>query len=460
MKGQSQSTASSSSLTLDKISSTTSENVFLQSHVLARKPAVFDSIPTDLESVTKWRDLDHLRSRAGENMLMVERLDETRNQYGSGLPRVEMRFSDFLDELQNSQKLTLYLTTQYEADEDEKQGIYQNTFERCFPLPILSLLSEFPLKPALASKLVLSQINLWLGRSKDGKSSGLHHDFHDNLYILLSGRKRFILYPPKSGRELRPHGTIETIHKNGLIVYEGTDVREDGLSELEAMRYKVEGLEHRMNMARKTKDMERFNELEAEYESTLEVLQDVIMEENEGNGSDDFDDLEDDLRHDLRHDLLEEHEHHKQAANRAANEKTHPRSPSPFEPTRKKSRLDDEHSEPDSFSGISASDLHAYLGLTNGQCSSKSAKALKRAGKPTIVDLRVGEMLYLPASWWHEVTSFGDGGTEVHMALNYWFHPPDGSSMEELYKDEVVWERVEMGVLETYNKLHKRSKKR
>jgi hypothetical protein len=57
-------------------------------------------------------------------------------------------------------------------------------------------------------------------------------------------------------------------------------------------------------------------------------------------------------------------------------------------------------------------------------------------------------MLYLPASWWHEVTSeayapagtnLGRGATSekegngtseaadanVHMALNWWFHPPD-----------------------------------
>ena len=33
-------------------------------------------------------------------------------------------------------------------------------------------------------------------------------------------------------------------------------------------------------------------------------------------------------------------------------------------------------------------------------------------------------MLYLPAGWFHEVTSEG-GGREGHCAFNYWFHPPD-----------------------------------
>lgn len=35
--------------------------------------------------------------------------------------------------------------------------------------------------------------NVWIGSSADGSSSGLHHDFHDNLYSLLRGRKRFRL---------------------------------------------------------------------------------------------------------------------------------------------------------------------------------------------------------------------------------------------------------------------------
>ena len=49
-----------------------------------------------------------------------------------------------------------------------------------------------------------------------------------------------------------------------------------------------------------------------------------------------------------------------------------------------------------------------------------------------------GDILYLPASWFHEVVSIGrpssstgeddsrkGGGEGGHMALNYWFHPPD-----------------------------------
>ena len=68
--------------------------------------------------------------------------------------------------------------------------------------------------------------------------------------------------------------------------------------------------------------------------------------------------------------------------------------------------------------------------------------------------LRAGEMLYLPAGWFHEVSSFGasteSSAQPQHMALNYWFHPPDNDSFERPYKSG-FWpkdwrDRVEMGL--------------
>lgn len=68
--------------------------------------------------------------------------------------------------------------------------------------------------------------------------------------------------------------------------------------------------------------------------------------------------------------------------------------------------------------------------------------------------LRAGEMLYLPAGWFHEVSSFGTSTESSvqpqHMALNYWFHPPDNDSFERPYKSG-FWprdwhDRVQMGL--------------
>jgi hypothetical protein len=51
------------------------------------------------------------------------------------------------------------------------------------------------------------------------------------------------------------------------------------------------------------------------------------------------------------------------------------------------------------------------------------------------VTLKAGEMLYLPAGWFHEVKSTG-GGKEGHLAFNYWFHPPDGTTFEKPYSSD------------------------
>lgn len=73
-------------------------------------------------------------------------------------------------------------------------------------------------------------------------------------------------------------------------------------------------------------------------------------------------------------------------------------------------------------------------------------------------------MLYLPAGWYHEVTSFssssdsgsttssgGSSGSKsgnMHMAFNYWVHPPDGSSFARPYTNDFWpqdWEERKKG---------------
>ena len=62
---------------------------------------------------------------------------------------------------------------------------------RLMSAPLDRLRGDFPLRPRLMSGMVPHNMNLWMGYSREGSSSGLHHDFHDNLYILLRGRKKF-----------------------------------------------------------------------------------------------------------------------------------------------------------------------------------------------------------------------------------------------------------------------------
>ena len=51
--------------------------------------------------------------------------------------------------------------------------------------------------------------------------------------------------------------------------------------------------------------------------------------------------------------------------------------------------------------------------------------------------MRAGEALYLPAGWFHEVTSSGG----AHAALNYWFHPPTEDAFDAPYgMRQEAWE--------------------
>jgi len=80
---------------------------------------------------------------------------------------------------------------------------------------------------------------------------------------------------------------------------------------------------------------------------------------------------------------------------------------------------------------------------------------LKARGGVVDVVLKAGQMLYIPAGWFHEVRSRGavescvDGSVDGsvggsgdqseyggHLALNYWFHPPDGASFEAPYTSD------------------------
>ena len=60
-----------------------------------------------------------------------------------------------------------------------------------------------------------------MGRGTRGEtSSGLHHDFHDNLYVLARGFKRFELYAPSECEKMYLKGRATRVCENGMICYD------------------------------------------------------------------------------------------------------------------------------------------------------------------------------------------------------------------------------------------------
>lgn len=270
-------------------------------YVSPRKPVVIDGlIDDDGWNGEKWRDINHLRSIAGTTQVKIEPIDPDMDQFGSSAKRSKVPLSQFLSSLSDRQSAgKWYMTTQYlESDDEEgkqkerkckkatdlldeeasdddssprlptpslsassspnpssnssarsdnvavlEEALPEVDLDFSLPPPTDALSPFFPLPtPKLMGGLVLQQCNLWLGNGATGKSSGLHHDFHDNLYLLLSGRKRFLIWPPSAHRWLEPHGQVRRVHPNGFIEYAipgQPSLRADGLTEREALQWLI-----------------------------------------------------------------------------------------------------------------------------------------------------------------------------------------------------------------------------
>lgn len=233
-----------------------------------------------------------------------------------------------------------------------------------------------PAHVPLAGHLRLQSCHLWMGATQDS-CSGLHHDFHDNFYCLRSGRKTFYLYPPTA--PIPVYGTRIHIHHNGLISYKSNPTRADG-APLSLLDRDKGTREQTSRSEPSDDDGDDDDDVDEEKEIVIGKGFDY-QSEGEDNGNDDIDSTRDDFD-----DL-------------------------------------DSIDRPDHFSPVHPND-----------------SAMKDM-VPIVVELRQGEALYLPASWFHCVWSHvGNGDDEFHIAINYWYHPPDAlDSFQRPYEDSYRW---------------------
>lgn len=111
-------------------------------------------------------DLDYLSAKAGDVELLVEPMHKDKHQYGTDEPRIPSTFGQFIDSLKEENGDYHYLTTQY-AEEEEDDSVTS------FPPPTQALSDDVPITPRLMGNLVLQQVNIWLGKSREGSTSGL-----------------------------------------------------------------------------------------------------------------------------------------------------------------------------------------------------------------------------------------------------------------------------------------------
>ena len=207
---------------------------FFKNYVSKRRPVIIEGHLTDPEwQGHKWTN-EYLKERAGSAKVIAEqRSQDSGVGFGLASPKVDIDYGDVVSSVMEGSG-SLYMTTQdlerFEDDVDDMGMPRALTAE-----PLSSLREDYPAKPKLFGNLVPYQLSLWHGAAKEGSSSGLHHDYHDNLYVLIRGRKRFRIFPPSAAPHMRLQGRVARIHPNGLIVYRigkenpAVPVRQDGV---------------------------------------------------------------------------------------------------------------------------------------------------------------------------------------------------------------------------------------
>jgi hypothetical protein len=376
----------------------------LKACILARRPCILTQLPEELQCLHELADFETLNAAADSVEVSAEPISAD-GRYGTGAAKQKLTFRALLKALQQGKQL--YLTSQYGKDE-----------EAILTEPLFSLKQtiRFPVSPKSAQGLVVSKINLWLGASKEGRSSGCHHDFHDNFYCLLSGSKTFRLFPPTNemAERLNLQGQVVQRFDNGLVAYDEC-LCSDGMTQVAKAQITVDLREAQFAACRNAGMP--YEEAEELFEEAVEHL--LFCSVTAGVEEDDLEaDTDDDNEIDQDSDS------------------------------------DREDGEFDADQDDSSSSGHEGSTAQGSFDNPPSFSTLRSEQVSALVDkygeticLSRGEMLYLPASWFHEVISHS-GAEDFHMAVNYWFYPPDDNKGG--YKDTEVMQEMQRRTEQIY----------
>ncbi|KAH0476635.1 MAG: hypothetical protein KVP17_004158, partial [Porospora cf. gigantea B] len=385
----------------------TSAADFYRDFVLPRRPCILRGplkgtdkafIDNSFTAIQDWTN-SYLRRMAGSCEVFVERRAPNR-PFGSG-NRERMTFTNLLTAIENGDE-DLYLTAQPGFESDT--GPY-SVVNRPLASP---LLLDIPLRPRVMGHLTPFLYNLWMGNSASGSSTGLHHDFHDNLYVVIRGRKQFRLLSPRVASFLDTVDQFTDVHPNGLITYSDTgETRDDGAS-VEVTRRKLsrmlkkEGQLLKARMAqRKSSDLTDPSEQEIVENGFKFWLSEVGRKKSSWKCPEKVPD-----------------ETYKKPVLCSPS-----KSPSHFCRRNTVTRTDSQ--ERSVVKGVHFTRQKPWKNIES---------------KYMQVDLEPGDVLYLPAGWFHEVFSHSDPNSgddkPGHLAVNYWYHPPSSAgTVEEPYED-------------------------
>jgi Cupin-like domain len=344
-----------------------------------------------------------------------------------------------------------------------------------------------PIRPKLLGHLIPMNIgNIWIGctstsssSSATGTSSGLHHDYHDNLYCLIQGTKVIRLAPPHSIHHMTMVGTFHTLHSNGRIVYQeqiqadhGKDamcpIRPDGalvvveqIVQLEISKEAIESELLQYRNSDQSQDKAKIQNLENELNDIEEQILDIEM--SRGGTTNCFDADADHISSDDDDDDDDDESvegiYFGTTLNPNIKNKTDPILPNDFATEPNAKRVKRTTSSSNKQNG------------TFPQEKAVPPNFVRQYDRNRVtfqtITMNAGDALYIPAGWFHEVVSIGsnqpkDGGDStmtapttkscgddhhhngIHMAINYWYHPPDAITGQTNFHQPYVsqfWQR-------------------
>ena len=223
---------------------------FYLNYFTARQPVVIRTHTlADLDWRTdRWTN-EYLTHKGGGQSVAVL-TSHNRNDFSLDKARYEtMLFQEFIARAMAKPDgdETMYLNLQDEAK------------DRMLEPPLLQLMGDFSI-PVYYKDLMLRCMNLWMGNSRSEIVTPLHHDFNDNLYVVVEGRKHFTLFPPSQAANLYTRGTILEVERNGNIRYAS-----------------MAGMPHLSQLDIEHPDLVRF----PRYTEAERMRMDVVLEKND-----------------------------------------------------------------------------------------------------------------------------------------------------------------------------------
>lgn len=185
---------------------------FYSDYYVPRRPVVItaESLAQFGWQTHLWTN-DYLLYKAGSQQVQVLTRDDRSNFAPDRTRYLQMPFHQFV--------------TRVMASAAGDSDIYLNLQnDRVIEPPLLQLIGDFTI-PIYFKDLILRGINIWMGNSTTPITTPLHHDFNDNLYVVVEGHKHFILFPPEQAVNLYPQGHLLNVAANGYINYESLEDR-------------------------------------------------------------------------------------------------------------------------------------------------------------------------------------------------------------------------------------------